>query len=69
MNNTEPSVSDIVAFENDLKGRKVKVMMYNSQASEPTVQRLVKMAEDSKVPVVGITETAPPETTYQARSI
>jgi zinc/manganese transport system substrate-binding protein len=66
MNNTEPSVSDIVAFENDLKGKKVKVMLYNSQASEPTVQRLVKMAEDTKVPVVGITETAPPDTTYQA---
>ncbi len=66
MNNTEPSVSDIAAFENDLKGRKVKVMLYNSQASEPTVQRLVKMAEDSKVPVVGVTETAPPDTTYQA---
>jgi zinc/manganese transport system substrate-binding protein len=66
MNNTEPSVSDIVAFENDLKGKKVKVMLYNSQASEPTVQRLVKMAEDSKVPVVGVTETAPPDTTYQA---
>jgi hypothetical protein len=49
MNNTEPSASDIAAFENDLKGRKVKVMLYNSQASEPTVQRLVKMAEDSKV--------------------
>jgi zinc/manganese transport system substrate-binding protein len=65
MNNTEPSVSDVVAFENDLKGHKVKVMLFNAQASEPAVQRLVKLAEDEKVPVVGITETEPAGQTYQ----
>ncbi len=66
MNSTEPSVSDITTFENDLKGKKVKAMFYNSQANEPTVQRLVRMAEESKVPVIGVTETAPTDTTYQA---
>jgi len=65
MNNTEPSVSDVAAFENDLKGHKVKVMLFNAQASEPAVQRLVKLAEDEKIPVVGITETEPAGKTYQ----
>jgi zinc/manganese transport system substrate-binding protein len=65
MNNTEPSVSDVAAFENDLKGHKVKVMLFNAQASEPSVQRLVKLAEDEKIPVVGITETEPAGKTYQ----
>lgn len=65
MNNTEPSVSDVAAFEDDLKGHKVKVMLFNAQASEPAVQRLVKLAEDEKIPVVGITETEPPSKTYQ----
>jgi zinc/manganese transport system substrate-binding protein len=65
MNNTEPSASDVAAFENDLKGHKVKVMLYNAQASAPAVQRLVQMAKDEKIPVVGVSETEPPNSNYQ----
>ena len=65
MNNTEPSVSEVAAFQNDLKGHKVKVMLYNAQASEPAVQRLVQMAKDEKIPIVGVSETEPPGVTYQ----
>jgi zinc/manganese transport system substrate-binding protein len=65
MNNTEPSASEVAAFENDLKGHKVKAMLYNAQASEPAVQRLVQMAKDEKIPVVGVSETEPPNSTYQ----
>lgn len=65
MNNTEPSASDVAAFENDLKGHKVKVMLYNAQASEPAVQRLVQIAKDEKIPVVGVSETEPANSTYQ----
>jgi zinc/manganese transport system substrate-binding protein len=65
MNNTEPSASDVAAFENDLKGHKVKVMLYNAQASEPAVQKLVQLAKDEKIPVVGVSETEPPSSTYQ----
>src|SRR5580700_3102899 len=66
MNNTEPSASDVAAFENDLKGHKVKVMLYNAQASEPAVQRLVDIAKDNKIPVVGVSETEPSDSTYQS---
>ena len=65
MNDTEPSASDIAAFENDLKNHKVKVMLYNSQASDPAVQRLVGIARQSNVPVVGVTETKPARENYQ----
>ncbi len=65
MNNAEPTASEVAAFENDLKGHKVKVMLYNAQASEPAVQRLVQMAKDNGVPVVGVSETEPPDATYQ----
>ena len=64
-NNAEPSISEVAAFERDLKGHKVKVMIYNSQASEPTVQRLVDMAKRERIPVVGITETQPAGKSYQ----
>ena len=66
MNNTEPSASDVAKFEDDLKGHKVKAMLYNSQADDQAVKRLVQMAKDNHVPVVGISETEPAGTTYQA---
>ena len=65
MNNAEPTPSEVAAFENDLKGHKVKAMLYNAQASEPAVQRLVQMAKDNGIPVVGVSETEPPNATYQ----
>jgi len=66
MNNAEPTASEVAAFENDLKGHKVKAMLYNAQASEPAVARLVQMAKDNQIPVVGVSETEPPDSTYQA---
>ncbi len=66
MNNAEPTPSEVAAFESDLKGHKVKVMLFNAQASEPAAQRLVQMAKDNGIPVVGVSETEPPNATYQA---
>ena len=65
MNSTEPSASDVARFEDDLKGHKVKVMLYNSQADDQAVKRLVQIAKDSHVPVVGVSETEPAGSTYQ----
>ena len=66
MNNTEPGASDVAAFENDLKTHRVHMLVYNSQASDPVAQRMLGLARSSGVPVVGATETEPPDTTYQA---
>ena len=66
MNNTEPSASDVAAFEDDLKNHKVKVMIYNAQADDQSVKRLVEIAKASKIPVVGVSETEPAGKTYQA---
>ena len=65
MNNAEPTPSEVAAFENDLKGRHVKAMLYNAQASEPAVGKLVQLAKDNNIPVVGVSETEPPGSTYQ----
>ena len=65
MNNAEPTPSEVAAFENDLKGRRVKAMLYNAQASEPAVAKLVQLAKDNGIPVVGVSETEPPNSTYQ----
>ncbi len=66
MNNTEPSASDVAAFEDDLKNHKVKVMIYNAQADDQSVKRLVEIAKASKIPIVGVSETEPAGKTYQA---
>jgi zinc/manganese transport system substrate-binding protein len=65
MNNAEPTPSEVAAFENDLKGKKVKAMLYNAQASEPAVGKLVQLAKDNGIPVVGVSETEPANSTYQ----
>jgi len=65
MNNTEPSASDVAAFERDLKTHQVKLLVYNSQASDPIAERMMKLAKVSHVPVVGVAETEPPGKTYQ----
>jgi zinc/manganese transport system substrate-binding protein len=65
MNSTEPSASDVAAFERDLKEHKVRVMFYNKQASDKIVQHLVEIARAAKIPVVAVTETQPPDMTFQ----
>ncbi|MGH7091020.1 MAG: metal ABC transporter solute-binding protein, Zn/Mn family [Stellaceae bacterium] len=66
MNDTEPSASDIAAFEGDLKSHRVRLLVYNSQASDPVAERMMKLATASHIPIVGATETEPPGKTYQA---
>lgn len=65
MNDTEASAADIAAFERDLRERRVRVLIYNSQATEALTQRLLKLAQQSKVPTMSVTETLPPGKTYQ----
>jgi zinc/manganese transport system substrate-binding protein len=65
MNNTEPSASDVAAFESDLKTHQVKLLIYNSQATDPVADRMQKLAKASHVPVVAATETEPVGQKYQ----
>jgi zinc/manganese transport system substrate-binding protein len=65
MNNTEPAASDVAAFENDLKSKRVKLFFYNSQATNTASQRLSNMAKANGIAVVGVTETEPDGKTFQ----
>jgi zinc/manganese transport system substrate-binding protein len=66
MNNTEPSASDVASFENDLKTHRVKLLVYNSQATDPTADRMRKIAKAAGIPVVAAVETAPADENYQS---
>jgi zinc/manganese transport system substrate-binding protein len=65
MNDTEASPSDIAAFERDLRERRVRVLIYNSQATDALTRRMLDLAKQSKVPAMSVTETAPPNLSYQ----
>jgi zinc/manganese transport system substrate-binding protein len=65
MNNTEPSATDVAAFEHDLRTHAVKLLIYNSQANDPVAARMERIARAVHIPVVGAAETEPPGNTYQ----
>ena len=65
MNDTEPSAADIAAFEQDLRSKAVKVLIYNSQTSDALTRRMRELAAQAGVPVVGVTETEPRGKDYQ----
>lgn len=66
MNETEPSASDVAAFEDSLKSGTVKILFYNSQVTDETTTRLLALANAAKVPVIGVTETEPGGQTIQS---
>ncbi len=65
MNDTEPAASDIAAFEQDLRGKRVKALIYNAQAVSKLTERMLAAAKQSQVPIVSVTETQPAGKTYQ----
>ncbi len=64
-NDSEPTPKQVADFENDLKSHKVKVLFYNSQATNDLAKRMQDIARANKIPVVGVSETEPANTTYQ----
>jgi zinc/manganese transport system substrate-binding protein len=61
MNDTEPSFRDTAGFEKSLTTGSAKMLFYNSQVTDPVTLRMQNIAKESHVPVVGVTETQPPE--------
>ncbi len=52
MNDTEPSFKDTSAYERSLK---------SSQVTDPVTARMQSIAKENHIPVVGVTETEPPD--------
>ncbi|HTJ94457.1 MAG TPA: zinc ABC transporter substrate-binding protein [Pararobbsia sp.] len=66
MNDTEPTASDLAAFEKDLRERRVKVLFYNAQVSDELTRKLLAIAKSSHVGIVSVTETEPHGMNYQS---
>jgi zinc/manganese transport system substrate-binding protein len=56
----DPSPQSVITFQNLLKNKQVKVLLYNEQTVTPITEMMKKLAADSGIPVVGITETIQP---------
>jgi zinc/manganese transport system substrate-binding protein len=66
-NGNDPSAADTLAMDQLLTGHKVKVLLYNAQATSPVTQHARALARQAHIPVVAVTETMPPaHRTYQA---
>ncbi len=64
MNGTEPRASDVAAIEADLRTHKARALIFNAQVTDASTQRLLDIAKQAGVPVVGVTETLPPGEDY-----
>jgi zinc/manganese transport system substrate-binding protein len=57
---TDPTAGDKATIDAQIKGKQIKVYVYNSQNATPDVQAQVDAAKAAGIPVVTITETLTP---------
>jgi zinc/manganese transport system substrate-binding protein len=55
----DPSPADTAAMDAGIKGRQVKVLLYNAQVTSPTTQKVKDLATANGIPVIGVAETIP----------
>jgi zinc/manganese transport system substrate-binding protein len=62
----DPPAQTVVEFQNQVTGKKVKVLVYNVQASTSITESLKQLAVQNGIPVVGVAETLQPvDATFQ----
>ena len=59
MNGTDPSPQDVAAEQALLRGRAVRVLIYNQQVTSPLTASFLQLAREHHIPVVGVYETMP----------
>jgi zinc/manganese transport system substrate-binding protein len=61
----DPSAQDVNTTDQQVTGKKIKVLIYNSQTITPITTNLQNAAQANGIPVVPVSETMPPNDTYQ----
>jgi zinc/manganese transport system substrate-binding protein len=62
---TDPTPQAVAAVNALISGRKINVLLYNSQATSPITARVRSEAAKAGIPIVGVSETIPPHLTFQ----
>jgi len=61
----DPPADAVVEAENQIKGKKIRILIYNEQTVSDITTKAQEDAKAAGIPVVGVTETMPPGETYQ----
>ena len=57
---TDPPASAFATFHDQVAGKSIKVLVYNVQASSALTANLKSLAQQQKIPLVGVSETLQP---------
>lgn len=63
MNNTEPTPLMVAKYQELILKHKVGLLFYNSQVTDSTTKHILEVARTSQVPIVGVSETMPSNST------
>jgi zinc/manganese transport system substrate-binding protein len=55
----DPSARDVAAFQDQIKNKQIKVLVYNVQTVTPITNQLKELATQNDIPIVGVSETLP----------
>ena len=58
-NGDEPSAGDTLAMQDLIAGHKLRLLLYNTQATSAVTQRVRQLAIQAGIPVVGVSEMLP----------
>ena len=61
----DPPAKALAQMEDQLKSHQAKVLLYNTQTVSPVTTRVQDLAKKVGVPVVGVSETEPPDKSFQ----
>lgn len=61
----DPPADTVVTANNQINQRQIKVLIYNEQTVTPITTNLQQKARRQHIPIIGVTETMPPDKTYQ----
>jgi zinc/manganese transport system substrate-binding protein len=56
----DPPASAVIAFNNQVSGRQIKVLVYNVQTATAVTTNVKRLAAQNDIPVVGVSETMQP---------
>ncbi|WP_150467116.1 metal ABC transporter solute-binding protein, Zn/Mn family [Francisella sp. SYW-9] len=59
MNDSEPSPQMMINYQKLFNDKEVKVLFYNEQVTDNVTHKILEVASQNEIPVVGITETMP----------
>ncbi len=61
----DPPADTVITAENQINQHQIKVLIYNEQTVTPSTTKLENDAQQQHIPIVPVTETMPPNKTYQ----